>query len=329
MTDAITLQSGHIGASSGFSPTGAAMRVAVDNPYVTKDDFIASFEARGLGITVDDPAYKSGELDAVILEASAYINRYCGRWFDTQSIDETTTGFQVRPYNPQMVRVIMKNRPFTSINSIYIQVLQWFIQVQTTQSGYLQIFPDKGFYRIVPLLSTAGTGVGSPIPAAILDRVALGVLWTNYTFGYGTALTSSVLDGVGTASSTKQYQVARGNRLWAPDQTLNVYDGGVLVAPAGYTVDYPNGMVTFGTHVVTGIVTASFTTNQSIPAEIKKACILLTMHFIGQALQNPIGASSYGIQTFNINFGEMSKVEERANKLLEAYVDKQPIIMGF
>lgn len=326
MTAPITLQSGHIEGAAGFSPTGAPMKVAVDNPYITKDTFISSFEARGLGITADDPAYKSGELDAQILAASSYINRYCGRWFDTQTIDETTTGFQVRPYNPQMVRVIMKNRPFSVINSIYIQVLQWFIQVQTTQSGYLQIFPDKGFYRIVPLLSTAGTGIGSPIPAAILDRVALGVLWTNYTFGYGTPLRGVPLDNI---TGTKQYQSALGNRLWAPDQTLNIYDVGVKKnIGTDYTIDYPNGMVTF-LATPNGAVTADFTTNESTPSEIRRACILLTMHFIGQALQNPIGAASYGIQTFNINFGELSKVEERANKLLEAYSNQLPTIMGF
>jgi len=324
----ITLQSGAINSTPGFTPTGNAMKVAVDNPYCTKDDFINSFEARGLGITSSDPAYNSGELDNVILEASGHINTYCGRWFDTQTIDETTTGFQVRPYNPQMVRVIMKNRPFTAINSIYIQVLQWFIQVQTTQSGYLQIFPDKGFYRIVPLLSTAGTGIGTPIPAAILDRVALGVLWTNYTFGYGTVLTKQSLVNI---KGTNQFQSPLGNRLWAPDQTLNVYDNNIKkTLNVDYTVDFPNGMVTM-TYTPADLtkITADFTTNQSIPAVIKKATILMTMHFIGQALQNPIGASSYNIQTFSVNFGELSKVEERANKLLEAYVDKSPIILGF
>ncbi len=324
----VTLKSGAINASSGFTPTGGPMKVAVDNPYCTKDDFIQSFEARGLGITVNDPAYSNGELDAVILEASAYINAYCSRWFDTQTIDETTTGFQVRPYNPQMVTNVMKNRPFQSINSIYIQVLQWFIQVDTTQTGYLQIFPDKGFYRIVPLLSSAGTGIGSPIPAAILDRVALGVLWTNYTFGYGTSLKNYQLNQIKT---TKQYQAALGNRLWAPDQTLVVRDNNVVVSSSNYTVDYPNGMITFiSTYTVTGpVVSADFTTNQSIPAQIKKACILMTMHFIGQALQNPIGASSYNIQTFSVNFGELSKVEERAQKLLEAYSNEMPVFMGF
>ena len=321
-----TLQSGAINDSPGYSPTGASFKAAVDNPYVTKDDFIQSFEARGLGITNSDPAYANGELDNVILEASAAINRYCGRWFDTQTIDETKTGLQVRPYNPQMVTNVMKNRPFQKINSIYIQVLQWFIQVQTTQSGYLQIFPDKGFYRIVPLLSSAGTGLGTPIPAAILDRVALGVLWTNYTFGYGTSLTAQTLVNV---TGTKQYQAVLGNRLWAPDQTLNVYINGVKATlGTDYTVDFPNGMVTF-TATQTNPITADFTTNQSIPAEIKKATILMTMHYIGQALQNPVGASSFSVQTFSINFGELSKVEERANKLLEPYVDKMMTIMGF
>lgn len=325
---AVTLQSGHIETGTN-TPTGARMDIAVDNPYLTKDDFVQSFEARGLGIDQNDPAYQNGELDKKLLQASGWINRYCGRWFDTQTIDETTTGFQVRPYNPQLVRVILKNRPYSKINSIYIQVLKFFIQVDIAASGYLQDFPDKGFYRIVPLLSSAGTGIGSPIPAAILDRVALGVLWTNYTFGFGTPLTAQTLTKT---AETKSYQIAQGNRLWAPDQTLNVYDNGVKkVLGTDYTLDCPNGIVKFvSTYTVVGTVTADFTTNESMPTEIKEACQLLTMHLIGQALQNPVGAQAITVQSFNINFGDASKVEERVKVLLEPYnVAKLPMIIGF
>lgn len=326
MTDTLTVQSGNIAGASGFSPTGAPLKVATDHPYITKDYLIKSFEMRGLGIDENDPSYADGTLDDVILSVSAWVNRYCGRWFDMQTIDETTTGFQVRPYNPQMVRVIMKNRPFSSINSIYIQVLQWFIQIQTTQSGYLQIFPDKGFYRIVPLLSTAGTGLGSPIPAAILDRVALGVLWTNYTFGFGTPLTGIPLTAI---ASSKQYQAPLGNRLWAPDQPFSISDDIGVIASTNYSVNYPNGLVTFPTYVPTGAVKVTATTNESIPDEIKQACKLLCTHLIGQALQNPLGAKSLSIQTFNVDFGENSSVEKRAMELLEPYnIGKLPIIMG-
>lgn len=317
--------SGNINTGNN-TPTGAKMKVAVDNPYVSKDEFIGSFEAVGLGITKDSPQYISGELDRKLLQASAYVNRYCGRWFDTQTIDEQKTSFTVRPYNPQLVTNVLKNRPYTKINSIYIQVLKWFIQVDISQTGYLQDFYASGYYKIVPLLSSAGTGVGSPIPAAILDHVPLGVLWTNYTFGFGTPLTAQTLMIIG---ESKQFQAPIGNRLFAPDQTLNVYDNGVLVAPANYTVDYPNGMITFiSAYTVNGDITADFTTNESIPFEIKEATILMAMHLIGQATQNPIGAASLGIQTFNINFGNKSKVKERFEELLDAYVNKMPLFLG-
>ena len=327
------LKSGNINVGNN-TPTGAPMQIAVDNPYITKDDYIASFEASGLNITASSPQYANGQLDKMILRASAWVNRYCGRWFDQQTIDEQKTGFQVRPYNPQLVTVVLKNRPYARINSIYIQVLQWFIQIDTSPSGYLQDFYDKGFYKIVPLLSSAGTGIGSPIPAAILDRVPLGVLWTNYTFGFGTPLTAQVLSQV-TANTV--YQAPIGNRLFAPTQTLNVYKDGVLQSPALYTVDYPNGKITFLADIGGGhVVTADFTTNQSIPADIQEAVILLTSYLIGQAQSNPLGAVSYGIQTFNINFGSGGKggtagsaVKARVEELLEPYVDKMPTILGF
>ncbi len=318
------LQSGHISTGTN-TPTGAVMKVAVDNPYLTKDEFVGTFEAQGLGLSVDTPQYASGELDRIILRASGWINRHCRRWFDTQTIDETKTGVQIRPLNPQLVSVVLKNRPYSKINSIYIQVLKWFIQVDSTATGYLQDFPDKGFYRLVPLLASAGTGVGSPMPAQIADRTNLAVIWTNYTFGYGTTLTAQTLTVIGT---TKQYQAPLGNRLWAPDQTLNVYDGATkLVLTTDYSVDFPNGMVTL-VSTPSGAVTADFTTNESIPSEIKEACILLTSYLIGQAQQNPSGATSMGIQTFNINFGEENQVEARAKRLLEPYVDRAPTLIG-
>lgn len=320
MTD---LKSGFINVGNN-TPTGQPYQYAVDNPYISKDELIQSYEAMGLGITANSPQYSNGEVDRKILQASAWINRYCARWFDSQTIDEQKTKFTVRPYNPQLVTVVLNNRPYARINSVYIQVLQWFIQVIVNGPGsYLQDFYDKGFYKIVPLLSTAGTGVGSPIPAAILDHVPLGILWTNYTFGYGTPLTAQTLSKIGT---TKQYQAPLGNRLWAPSQTINIYDNAILVAPSNYTIDKPNGMVTFSLgYTVNGAVTADFTSNDSVPADIKTACILLTCHLIGQATQNPIGAVSMGIQTFNINFGsDKSAVYKRAEELLKPYANQFP-----
>lgn len=320
------VQSGWIQTGSN-TPTGQPMKVAVDNPYITKDEFIQSFEAQGLGITENSPQYSSGELDRVILRASASINRYCGRWFDTQTIDEQKTAFTVRPFNPQLVTVVLKNRPYTKINSAYIQVLQWFIQIIVDGPGsYLQDFYDQGFYKIVPLLSTAGTGVGSPIPAAIIDHVPLGVLWTNYTFGFGKPFTAQTLTKIG---ETKQYQADFNQRLWAPDQTLNIYDFGTLVPSSNYFLDKPNGMVTFNSaYTVNGAITADFTTNMSMPFEIKEACLLWVAHIIGQAQQNPLGATGLGIQTFNITFGAKSAVKARIDELLAPYSQQLPRFMG-
>lgn len=300
--------------------------VAVDNPYVERDYFIQSMEAKGLGLTVDSPQYVSGEIQRKLLQASAAVNRYCARWFDSQTIDETRTGFTVRPYNPQLVTVVLKNRPYNVINSIYIQVLKWFIQVQTTgANSYLQDFPDKGFYKIVPMLSNSGNGLGSPIPSQIIDRIPLGVLWTNYTFGYGQPITQQTLDVIGT---TKAYQAPMTNRLWAPSQPVTIYDNAVAVASANYTIDYPNGIVTFiSSYTVAGPVTASFITNESIPAEIKEATILVATYLLGQASDNPLGVDSFSIQTYSVSFGKDNKTRERFKELLDPYAHSLPAIL--
>jgi hypothetical protein len=287
------------------------------------DDFCASYTAQGLGVAITDPLVTSGQLQKKILAASAWVNRICNMWFDTQTIDETQTGFKVRPYNPELVSVVFRNRPYSRVNSMFIQVLKWFIEVDVTgPASYVQDFYEDGYCRIVPLLSSAGTGVGSPIPAQIVDHIALGVLWINYTFGYGTPLLSQVLSS---DVNFKAYQAPVGNRIWAPSQTLNVYVDGNLMSSTQYTIDCVNGIITFNNSLnSSNIVTADFTTNQSLPAEIVEAVILLTAHLIGQDLQNALGASSYNIQTWSTNFGDMSKVESRARDMLAPYTNNTP-----
>lgn len=320
-----TLQSGHIETGSN-TPSGKPKVVAVDSPYITVDDFCGSYTASGLGIALTDPLVVSGELQEIILQASAWVNKKVNMYFDTQTIDETQVGFTVRPYNPRLVSVVFNNRPYTRVNSMFIQVLKWFIEIDVTSpNSYLQDFYDYGYCRIVPLLSSAGTGVGSPIPAQIINNIQLGVLWINYTFGYGTPLLSQVLTEVAPATTHTIYQAPVGNRLFAPSQTLNVYVNGVKINSTQYKVDYPNGKITFTTGVQPAdIITADFTTNQSIPANIKKAVILLTAHLLGQDLQNALGARSYNIQTWSTQFGDKSLVEERVDKLLEPYTNNTP-----
>lgn len=319
-----TIRSGFFETPSN-TPFAEPKKIAVDNPYLTKDDFINSIEASGLGLTPSSTIYTNGQLDKILLRSSAWINRHCRRWFDTQTIDETKTGIQVRPYNPQLVTVVLQNSPYQRIHSVYIQVLKWFIEVDITSPGnYLQDFPDLGYYKIVPVLSSAGTGVGSPIPAAILDRVALGVLWTRYTFGYGTSLSGQTLTDLGSQTA---YQAVIGNRLWAPDQTTKIYVNAVEVT-SGFTINYPNGIVTFTTPNAPGdVITADFVTNESVPEDLKEATILLASHMIGQGQSNPLGADSMSIQTFSISFGGKGKVKERVEELLSPYVNKMPMIV--
>jgi hypothetical protein len=320
------LESGHITTTTN-TPTGARKMVAVDNPYCTKDDFIKSSIARGLGITALSPEYSNGQLDEILLEASAEINRKCRRWFDTQTIDETKTSFMVHPYDPQLVTIVVQNRPYQKINRCFIEVLKWFVEVDVTSaSSYVQDFPDLGYFKIVPLLSSSGQGAGSPIPSNIIDRIALGVLWYNYTFGYGTALTAQTLSQPTGIADKVTYQAVQGNRLWAPSQTINVYKNGTLLATSAYTItDYANGIITLTTAITTEVITADFVTNESIPADIRKATILQTGYNIGLEGSNPLGLSSLSIQTYSASYGgNKNKIEERIDGILAKYQNDLP-----
>jgi len=323
-----TIQSGTV-ETGLITPTGTKKMLAVDSSYVTKDEFVNYSYATGLGITSSSTIYSSGELDRILLRASGEVNRICRRFFDTQTIDETKTGFRAQPFNPQLTTVVLKNRPYRKVNSIYIQVLKWFIQVDTTSANsYLQEFPDLGYYKIVPLLSSSGGGVGSPIPAAILDKVALGVLWTNYTFGYGTTITSETLTQPTGTTDLKTYQAPIGLRLWAKSQTITVYKNSVLVSSSAYTVtDYANGIIKFNNVVlITDVITASYISNESVPFDIKEATMLLACHQIGQGGSNPLGMDSFSIQTYSANFGK-GKLYEKAVEMLKPYVNRLPKII--
>jgi hypothetical protein len=310
----------------GNTPTGAPYQIATDDPYITKDSYILTPEAIGFGITQtsSDGLYASGALQTVILDASSMVNRLAGRYFSCQQIDESKTNFTVKPYNPQLVTVNLQNSPYQQINSVYIQVLKWFIQIDITPgSGYLQDFPDRGFYRIVPMLSNAGAGTGSPIPSEIIDRQPLGIIWTNYTFGFSMPFTGYSL-GTGDGKTTI-FQAAIGNRLWAMGQNgqisganaLNVYVGGVLQTTNLYTVDYPNGIISFLTAPASGAVTVDFISNEAIPNDVRRCVTMLINDVVGKALQNPLGASSYSILSHSISFDD--SIVKRAEAILAPY----------
>lgn len=320
----VNIKSGFFSTGTN-TPTGQPKVIAVDNPYLSKAEFITHELAIGLGITASSAIYTSGRLDKILLSASSQINRICRRWMDTQTIDETKTGIQVRPLNPQLVTMVLQNRPYQVINSLYIQVLKWFIQIDTSPSGYLQDFPDLGYLRIVPLLSNSGTGAGSPMPAEIVDKTPLGVLWVNYTFGYGTVLTGVTLGQIG---ATKAYQAPLYNQLWAPSQTLVVYGNGIVIPSTNYTVDYANGTVTFNSaYTPTTPITADFTSNESVPQDIKEAVALIAAEMAGQGLNNPLGASSYSIQTYSISWDKKTKLKERIDEMLGPYQNNMPVII--
>jgi hypothetical protein len=96
----------------------------------------------------------------------------------------------------------------------------------------------------------------------------------------------------------------------------------------GFTIDYTNGLVKFSTaNLVGDVITADFVSNETIPADIKQATILMTSYMIGQAQQNPLGVNSYSIQTYSINFGGENTVEKRFKELLDPYVLDYPKIL--
>lgn len=326
----ITPTSGQWTIQNSNTPLGTPKVVAIDNPYLTKDEYITNELAIGLGITASSPIYTSGRIDKLLLTVSAQVNRLCRRWFDCQTIDETKTGIIVRPWNPQLVTVVLQNSPYSKINSIYFQVLKWFIQIDTSSNGYLQDWPDLGMYKIVPLLSNSGTGTGSPMPAEIVDKTPLGVLWTNYTFGYGTVQTGVTLSQPVGNSDLKTYQAPLYNRLFAPSQPLSVYLGSTLLTSSQYSInDYANGIIVLTTaNFYSYAVTANYTSNESMPFEIKEAVSLLVSDYLGQAGSNPTGATSLSMQTFSASWDSAGTgLMKRAMELLKTQQSNMPIII--
>jgi len=172
-----------IWSAGNITPDGQPMNVPVDVPYLTKDEFLKQMIAKGLGYTKQHPDYIDGSLDDLLLQASAMVNRYCGRYFQKMTIDETFPNVTIQVQNPKLCVIPLMNGPVHKINSVTIQVLKWFI---TFDLEYLIPFYLQRYYQIVPMLSTSGQGsaTGTPIPSVILEQSQLGIVWTNYTCGY-------------------------------------------------------------------------------------------------------------------------------------------------
>ena len=324
--------------SGGFTPgsdtpTGSPFVTFIDNPYLSISELLQNSAAIALGLNSASTSITSGEMANYILRASAYINRYCQRWFDFQRVWETKSGFVVRPYNPQLITVHVNNGPpYNTINQVWIQVLRWFIQIDISSSdNYLQDFYAQGFYKIVPLLSSAGAGTGSPLPAAIVDRIPLGILWTDYTSGFGTQLTGYAL-GTGDGTTTV-FQAATGNQLWVQAnnlwtqginqlEQLTVYDNGTKVSSSDYTVDYTNGKVTFNTAPVSGHnITADFWTYENIPSEIRYAALLLALHYWATDNYNPMMHTNLNVPGLNISYLDEEKFMKKITDILDPYIN--------
>lgn len=313
-------QSGYFPTSTR-TPTGEQKRIAVNNPYIHKDEYINTVYASGLELDASSAIYSSGELERIILAATSWVNRITKRYFDTQTIDETKGGYKARPTSPDLFSVTLANRPYQSIDSIYIQVFRNFIELDiSSNDAIIQDFNDYGYYKIVPLMTAVGQSSNFPVPGSVLGGVE-GVIWTRYTFGFGMPVTKEELSVIA-ETDNKKYQASSNTRLWAPDQETKVFADGTEVNSADYTIDYPNGIVTFATSP-TAPVTASFMTNMTIPQDIKEACMIKVSDIVGQATRNPLGVTSKSIQTFSVSFGD-KQLEQRAMELISPYIDKRP-----
>jgi len=160
-----------------ITPTGAPMQNAVDNQYLSKDDFLNY--PNGLKLSTSSPLYTSGVLDTILLMSSGEVNRYCRRHFNVQTIDEVYQGVRIGQDMPKLVTIPLNEGPIQIVNRIDIQVLKWFVNFSLS---YLQVFPDQGFIQIVPFLGGGFSGV--PLPSPMLVEGLLGKVWVNYTFGY-------------------------------------------------------------------------------------------------------------------------------------------------
>lgn len=161
-----------------ITPTGHPMMVPRNTPYLTKEEFLNY--ANGLKLTVSSALYTSGLLDVYLSSASEMVDNYTQRHFSVQTIDEVYDGVRIGRNAPRMMTVQLNERPVQCVNSVYIQVLKFFINFDLS---YLQMFPDKGFYQMVPFLGGATTGA-VPLPAEVLNEGLIAKIWTNYTFGY-------------------------------------------------------------------------------------------------------------------------------------------------
>lgn len=294
------------------TPTGAAMQVSVDNPYITKSQFILNPIAKGLGITASSTEYTDGTLDAIILEASSMVNRYCRRHFDRQTIDEIYPNITIQVTNPQLTTVPLDEGPINQINTIYIQVLQWFIEFSLS---YLQTIPEAHYYQIVPLLSSDGS-TGIPIPSVLLQQSNLGKIWTNYDYGYS----RQIVADTSTADSGKTIYTFT-TPLWVKSTTSGVtpviYVNGVAASSSSYSINYRDGIVTFTGSQGSATITATYWTYyQALPQEVVQATILIAGKLFATRM-NPLGLVGFKTMNTAYNWAEYNPIDDQVRQLLD------------
>src|SRR5581483_7775253 len=92
--------------------------------------------ATGLKLTTSSTLYTSGVLDVYLQMASEEVNRYTHRHFQRQTIDEIHYDTPIGQSEPKLVTLFLNEAPIQAINSIYIQVLKWFVEFSL---DYLQL----------------------------------------------------------------------------------------------------------------------------------------------------------------------------------------------
>lgn len=130
-------------------------------------------------VNTSDYSFLADVDNDVIVMACSWVNEYCDRKFNQQTVDESFITVSNRHYNYKPY--VLEVRPLVSIEDIYLQINDNFLQLDL---DYVQMFPEDGMFKLLPTVEDSTEIQEFVLYADAFEQVNL---WVRYTGGYESA----------------------------------------------------------------------------------------------------------------------------------------------
>jgi hypothetical protein len=251
--------------------------------------------AGGFGLALPDD-FSLATLRSTIIRAQALVDRYCNvpkqpnpfNWRGGTMTNETHQWKIINPlaYGPGARRVYTNVGPIKTVTDFHLDLGKtYLVSIDPTDDIYI-----NAMEQYVEIVAINPTVVGF-YPLAVNLGLYNPVARLTYTYGWDFPIVDDVLE----ADSPTEFSASYGN--WDSAIIPVIYFDGDEQDPAGYTVNYDNGVIRFTTAPTVNVeVTADYT--YQVPDPVVQAIGLTTTALLGSARMAARGMT--GLQSIKV-----------------------------